>query len=175
MIPTRSPLSADVVRIPAVQTTGSADHPSGPTFCSNQCPCPAKQQPKRSSALSRGGQVSPLGRFYCSSELPLVIFVNPRKYDFENYLSSALIVNHQLRRTAFTLRAFNVELAQIRDLTTSDSTAQIRFQFWLDIVDEIYAKKTGKLAESIGGRYQDFPVAFELQRVHRSLDLRPFS
>ena len=87
-----------------------------------------------------------------------------RKYDYENFLASLLIKQSDLRRTALALRAFNVELSQVRDLTKSDSTAQIRFQFWLDIIDDIYKSKD-QFEGTPDQRYQHFPVAAELQNV----------
>lgn len=87
-----------------------------------------------------------------------------RKYDYENYLASLLIAPDDLRRAAFALRAFNVELAQIRDLTKTDAIAQMRFQFWSDLVDEMYAEK-GNTDGTPNLKYARFPVASELYDV----------
>lgn len=93
-----------------------------------------------------------------------------RKYDYENYLASLLLQQSDLRRTALALRAFNVELSQIRDLTKTDSIAQIRFQFWMDIIDDVYKNKT-EVDESPNSQFKNFPVAAELQNVCSHLKL----
>lgn len=89
---------------------------------------------------------------------------NHRKFDYENYLASLFIPSNEIRRTAFALRAFNVDLSQIRDLTKTDNLAQIRFQFWSDIIDDIYKNKN-HFDESSDKTYKNFPVAAELQIV----------
>lgn len=66
---------------------------------------------------------------------------------------------------AFALRAFNVELAQVRDLTKSDELAKIRFQFWLDIIDDIYKDKTNDTVTLDISSFNNFPVVFELNEV----------
>lgn len=93
-----------------------------------------------------------------------------KKYDYENYLATLLIAPDDLCRAAFALRAFNVELAQIRDLTKTDAIAQMRFQFWADLVDEMYAERGSNNYDSAdrsprSQKYARFPVASELQDV----------
>lgn len=80
-----------------------------------------------------------------------------RKYDFENYLSTLLLKSSSLRRSAFAIRAFNAELSQIRDLTSTQLMAQLRLQFWFDLMDQIYNN------EHISSANQ--PIAYEIQRV----------
>lgn len=76
------------------------------------------------------------------------------------------IQNGGLRRAAFALRSFNVELSQIRDLTKSNQLALMRFQFWNDILDDIYANKDNPKNEMHSrAEYNNFPVAFELKEV----------
>jgi NADH dehydrogenase [ubiquinone] 1 alpha subcomplex assembly factor 6 len=81
-----------------------------------------------------------------------------RKYDFENYLSTLLIKSSSLRRSAFAIRAFNAELSQIRDLTSTQLMAQLRLQFWSDLIDQIYSNE-----HIISSANQ--PIAYEIQTV----------
>ena len=76
-----------------------------------------------------------------------------RKSDYENYLSSLLLPS-TIRSTAFAIRAFNVELSQVRDMASNNTIAQMRFQFWKDALEEIYT-----------GRARQHPVALELHRA----------
>ncbi|RWS23359.1 Squalene/phytoene synthase-like protein, partial [Leptotrombidium deliense] len=82
-----------------------------------------------------------------------------RKYDFENYLATALINDSFMRRTAFAVRALNVELSQIRDLTTNETSAQMRFQFWLRLITDIFEGIEVPTASS-GSQ----PIAAEIQK-----------
>ncbi|GAV09596.1 hypothetical protein RvY_19102 [Ramazzottius varieornatus] len=76
-----------------------------------------------------------------------------RKSDYENYLASLLLPS-TIRSTAFAIRAFNVELAQVRDLASNNTIAQMRFMFWKDVLEEIYS-----------GRPRAHPVAQEMHRA----------
>lgn len=60
-----------------------------------------------------------------------------RKYDRENYLAALCIKDRMLKRVVFALRAFNVELSLVRDMTTNSDRAKIRFHFWSKLIDEI--------------------------------------
>lgn len=80
-------------------------------------------------------------------------------------MASLLISHCELRRTAFALRAFNVELAQIRDLTKSNMISQVRFQFWLDTIDDLYSNKSNQFDNLEENNFNNFPIAFELKRV----------
>ncbi|RWS13323.1 NADH dehydrogenase (ubiquinone) complex I: assembly factor 6-like isoform X1 [Dinothrombium tinctorium] len=84
-----------------------------------------------------------------------------RKYDYENYLCSLLIEQSSVRRTAFAVRSFNVEVAQIRDLAINDIATQFRFQFWIDIVNDIFdEKKSGTITSG------SQPIAYELNKCY---------
>ncbi|CAE1151753.1 NDUFAF6 [Acanthosepion pharaonis] len=76
-----------------------------------------------------------------------------RKSDFENYLCT-LLYPKQIRTSGFALRAFNVEIAQIKDLVKSPQLGEIRMQYWKDTVDNIYQ-----------GTIPPFPVGKELARA----------
>jgi NADH dehydrogenase [ubiquinone] 1 alpha subcomplex assembly factor 6 len=64
-----------------------------------------------------------------------------KKHDFENYLGG-LLVPKQYQSAFFAIRAFNIEIATIKDSTHSNPhSGRIRFQWWRDIIDQIYAGK----------------------------------
>lgn len=64
-----------------------------------------------------------------------------KKHDFENYLGN-LLVPKQYQSAFFAIRAFNIEIATIKDSTHSNPhSGRIRFQWWRDIIDNIYSGK----------------------------------
>ncbi|KAM9165430.1 NADH dehydrogenase (ubiquinone) complex I, assembly factor 6 isoform 2-T2 [Pangshura tecta] len=79
---------------------------------------PASSQP------GPGGEVK-----YCAELL--------RKRDYEGFLCS-LLLPAESRTSAFALRAFNVELAQIKDSITQKTIGLMRMQFWRKAVEDIY-------------------------------------
>ncbi|XP_052559265.1 NADH dehydrogenase (ubiquinone) complex I, assembly factor 6 isoform X3 [Tympanuchus pallidicinctus] len=60
-----------------------------------------------------------------------------RKRDYEGFLCS-LLLPAESRTSALALRAFNVELAQIKDSITQKTTGLMRMQFWRKAVEDIY-------------------------------------
>ncbi|XP_004474751.1 NADH dehydrogenase (ubiquinone) complex I, assembly factor 6 isoform X2 [Dasypus novemcinctus] len=60
-----------------------------------------------------------------------------RKRDYEGYLCS-LLLPAESRSSAFALRAFNVELAQVKDLISEKAIGLMRMQFWKKTVEDIY-------------------------------------
>jgi NADH dehydrogenase [ubiquinone] 1 alpha subcomplex assembly factor 6 len=59
--------------------------------------------------------------------------------DFDNYLCG-LLIPKSARRAFFAIRAFNVEIAQIRDHSNNNFlTGRIRFQYYRDSIDKIYS------------------------------------
>ena len=83
-------------------------------------------------------------------------FDQVKKQDFEGYLVGLLYPKH-IRTAYFAIKAFNIEIATIKDQipNNSNNIARIRFQFWRDILHEIQEKK--KIAPHINQ-----PVALEL-------------
>ncbi|KAK7492253.1 hypothetical protein BaRGS_00016550 [Batillaria attramentaria] len=59
-----------------------------------------------------------------------------KKYDHENYLC-CLLLPKDLQRAAFAIRAFNVELAQVRDVVSEKKIGAMRLQFWKDTVERL--------------------------------------
>ncbi|XP_006076320.1 NADH dehydrogenase (ubiquinone) complex I, assembly factor 6 isoform X2 [Bubalus kerabau] len=80
-----------------------------------------------------------------------------RKRDYEGYLCS-LLLPAESRSSAFALRAFNVELAQIKDSVSEKTIGLMRMQFWKKTVDDIY-----------GDNPPHQPVAIELWK-EKNLD-----
>ncbi|GAB6030433.1 NADH dehydrogenase (ubiquinone) complex I, assembly factor 6 [Chamberlinius hualienensis] len=82
-----------------------------------------------------------------------------RKYDHENYLS-ILLLPKSLRRAAFAIRAFNIEISQIKDMVSTHAIGEMRIQFWKNALERIYKDQP-----------PEQPVALELARVVSSLEL----
>uniref|UniRef100_A0A7N4V508 NADH:ubiquinone oxidoreductase complex assembly factor 6 n=1 Tax=Sarcophilus harrisii TaxID=9305 RepID=A0A7N4V508_SARHA len=61
-----------------------------------------------------------------------------RKRDYEGYLC-CLLLPAEARSSAFALRAFNVELAQVKDSISQKTIGQMRMQFWKKAVEDIYS------------------------------------
>ncbi|XP_048363936.1 NADH dehydrogenase (ubiquinone) complex I, assembly factor 6 [Sphaerodactylus townsendi] len=60
-----------------------------------------------------------------------------RKRDYEGFLCS-LLLPAESRSSVFALRAFNVELAQIKDAVTQKTIGLMRIEFWRKAVEDIY-------------------------------------
>ncbi|KAL8589320.1 hypothetical protein ACOMHN_052323 [Nucella lapillus] len=78
-----------------------------------------------------------------------------KNHDYENYLC-CLLLPKQLQRAAFAVRAFNVELAQVRDVVSEKTIGAMRMQFWKDAVDKL-----------LEGSPPQTPVAVELAGAAR--------
>ncbi|MEQ2286556.1 NADH dehydrogenase (ubiquinone) complex I, assembly factor 6 [Ameca splendens] len=60
-----------------------------------------------------------------------------RSRDYEGFLS-CLLLPEEARRSSLALRAFNVELAQVKDSVSQKTIGLMRMQFWKTTIDEIY-------------------------------------
>lgn len=61
-----------------------------------------------------------------------------KKHDFDSFLCG-LLVPKASRAAYFAVKAFNVEIALVKDQTHGNLLAgKIRFQWWRDLLDEIY-------------------------------------
>ncbi|XP_061111786.1 NADH dehydrogenase (ubiquinone) complex I, assembly factor 6 isoform X1 [Conger conger] len=60
-----------------------------------------------------------------------------RSRDYDGFVSSLLLPDVS-RRSSLALRAFNVELAQVKDSISQKTIGLMRMQFWKTAVDEIY-------------------------------------
>lgn len=98
-----------------------------------------------------------------------------QKYDRENYLAALYIKEFQLRRSIFALRAFNVELALIKDKTTDINRAKGRFFFWTKLIDEIVKRNQLDPNEidpdKTNSYYKFTPVAKELMETLQPVDI----
>ncbi|CAM0140160.1 unnamed protein product [Umbelopsis sp. WA50703] len=62
-----------------------------------------------------------------------------RKHDYENYLCIPFYPR-ELQDTQYAIRAFNVELASIRENVSNPVIGKMRTQFWKDTIDKTFAK-----------------------------------
>ncbi|XP_031601820.1 NADH dehydrogenase (ubiquinone) complex I, assembly factor 6 isoform X3 [Oreochromis aureus] len=60
-----------------------------------------------------------------------------RSRDYDGFLSS-LLLPEKARRSSLALRAFNVELAQVKDSVSQKTIGLMRMQFWKTAIEEIY-------------------------------------
>ncbi|XP_051575847.1 NADH dehydrogenase (ubiquinone) complex I, assembly factor 6-like isoform X2 [Myxocyprinus asiaticus] len=60
-----------------------------------------------------------------------------RKRDYEGFVCSLLLPD-AARHSALALRAFNVELAQIKDSVSQKTIGLMRMQFWKSAVEDVY-------------------------------------
>ena len=65
------------------------------------------------------------------------------RFDHSNYLCT-LLLDKNSRDSAFAVRAINVEMAQIRDATREQLAGQMRYQFWHDAIELIYAGRSSR-------------------------------
>ncbi|KAI9277037.1 isoprenoid synthase domain-containing protein [Phascolomyces articulosus] len=71
----------------------------------------------------------PMALKYCADSV--------RQRDYEGFLCVAFYPKH-LRNVEYAIRAFNVELASIRESVSNPNTGKMRMQFWKDTIDKIY-------------------------------------
>ncbi|KAG1053557.1 hypothetical protein G6F43_004369 [Rhizopus delemar] len=63
-----------------------------------------------------------------------------RQRDYDGYLCVPFYPSH-LRNTQYAIRAFNIELASIRENISKPEIGKMRMQFWKDTLDKIYTGK----------------------------------
>lgn len=73
-----------------------------------------------------------------------------------------LIKDPRVRDYAFTVRAFNVELARVHNVTTENKIAEMRLKFWENAIETI-CKQSGEQ-----GTVPDHPVVRKLKEVSAS-------
>ncbi|KAG0368864.1 NADH dehydrogenase (ubiquinone) complex I, assembly factor 6 [Gamsiella multidivaricata] len=61
-----------------------------------------------------------------------------RKADYEGFLCTHFFPKHQ-QSTQMALRAFNIELASIRESVSNTDIGRMRMQFWRDSLDKVFA------------------------------------
>ncbi|XP_077577051.1 NADH dehydrogenase (ubiquinone) complex I, assembly factor 6 isoform X1 [Stigmatopora nigra] len=82
-----------------------------------------------------------------------------RSRDYEGFVCS-LLLPEAARRSSLALRAFNVELAQVKDSVSQKSLGLMRMQFWKAAIEDIYRDKVPIQ-----------PVAIELARAVKKHNL----
>ena len=111
----------------------------------------------------RSARVMSAGRLRSAGEYCMNLV---KQADFDNYLAG-LLVPGEHRGAHFALRAFNVELASMKDQTHGNAIAgRIRFQWWRETIDSIY--------NGAGATEQQFkqqPVAYALSHYCRDMGL----
>ncbi|KAJ2874426.1 hypothetical protein GGH93_002438 [Coemansia aciculifera] len=60
-----------------------------------------------------------------------------QKHDYDNYLVS-LFSPRLAREAVWGIRALNVELVRVGDMTTSEAAAQMRYSYWRDALNKLY-------------------------------------
>ncbi|KAJ7985496.1 hypothetical protein DPEC_G00352630 [Dallia pectoralis] len=60
-----------------------------------------------------------------------------RSRDYDGFVSS-LLMPEEARRSSLAVRAFNVELAQVKDSVSQKAIGLMRMQFWKTVVEDIY-------------------------------------
>ncbi|XP_071652923.1 NADH dehydrogenase (ubiquinone) complex I, assembly factor 6 isoform X2 [Temnothorax longispinosus] len=78
-----------------------------------------------------------------------------RNNDYENFLCT-LLLPRGIKSTAFAVRAFNVEVAQVEDQVRDSRIGAMRLQFWTDALNGIYNDNPPRS-----------PVALELHRLSK--------
>ncbi len=91
----------------------------------------------------------------------IVLYLECRKHDHENFLTTLLIPEVGTRKCVFALRALNVEVALIRDQVSMRETGLGRLAFWRNSINELFKAKTGAPET----RAVHHPVILELSRV----------
>ncbi|XP_017886003.1 NADH dehydrogenase (ubiquinone) complex I, assembly factor 6 [Ceratina calcarata] len=76
-----------------------------------------------------------------------------RKNDYENFLCT-LLLSPEIRAAAFAIRAFNVEVAQVKDQVSNHMIGEMRLKFWNDALNNTYK-----------GNPPQSPVMLELHRI----------
>ncbi|XP_027005615.2 NADH dehydrogenase (ubiquinone) complex I, assembly factor 6 isoform X2 [Tachysurus fulvidraco] len=100
-------------------------------FCTKICPHIARSPTRTEVMCLRASthSASQHDEKYC---IDLV-----RLRDYEGFMSS-LLLPEAARRSSFALRAFNVELAQVKDSVSQKTIGLMRMQFWKTAVEDIY-------------------------------------
>ncbi len=83
-----------------------------------------------------------------------------RKGDYHHYLCN-LFSQQPARDAMWAIRAFNIETSSIQEVTTQDTIAKMRFEFWKDLVDRSFDLKPF-----------EHPVSQQLSHVLSSGDIQ---
>lgn len=78
-----------------------------------------------------------------------------KRRSYEQYLST-LLLPPKTRRAGFVIRAFNAEIAGVRDQVTAKHAGMGRMVFWRDLIEKLFSSEKA---------IPNHPVAKELQVV----------
>ncbi|KAM9626375.1 NADH dehydrogenase (ubiquinone) complex I, assembly factor 6 isoform 2-T2 [Trichechus inunguis] len=124
----------------AASTLGSAWgslRPHVPSLCRRRPPQDLCARSRRLPELAVSGRSLAAASGRGASGTDLYCMELLRKRDYEGYLCS-LLLPAESRSAAFALRAFNVELAQVKDSVSEKTIGLMRMQFWKNTVEDIY-------------------------------------
>lgn len=94
-----------------------------------------------------------------------VYFLGHRKHDYEMFLCTLLIPDPNLRTKVMALRAFNTEVALIRDQVSQKDIGLARLVFWKDAITQLYHTKKAAGSSSSYQNVPRQPTVLELTRV----------
>lgn len=89
-----------------------------------------------------------------------------RKHEYESFLCTLLLSGADIRSFIFAVRAFNVEIALIRDQISQKEIGVGRISFWRDAINKTFKKKPEDLSD-----VPRHPTILELNRVNQNLYL----
>ncbi|KAL0083754.1 Squalene/phytoene synthase [Phycomyces blakesleeanus] len=92
----------------------------------------AVRQSLNRANYSTSSELLSIANKYCSDSV--------RQGDYEAYLAVSFFPSH-LRDTQLAIRAFNVEIASIRENVSNPTIGKMRMQFWKDTIDNVYKGK----------------------------------
>jgi len=87
-----------------------------------------------------------------------------KRSDYENYLCT-LLLPAEFRRSVFAVRAFNCELATIREAVSNPTVGLMRLKFWADALDKIMQTNPPANPPAHPPNPPAHPVAAELSLV----------
>jgi phytoene/squalene synthetase len=97
-----------------------------------------------------------------SNDTRLYIIHTCRKHDYEMYLCTLLMPKAEVRTRVMAIRAFNTEIALIRDQVSQKETGLARLAFWRDSISQLYERKHVRALPPVNIRQ---PTVLELSRV----------
>lgn len=105
----------------------------------------------------------PKSRPYSTTEAYNYCVSVVKQHDYDNYLGG-LLLPRSYQPHFFAIRAYNVEIASIKDQSNNNAlTARVRFQWWREIIDRAYSGSNSNSNEH--------PVAYALQSSIRTAHL----
>jgi len=135
--PKSSVLTACYVTNSTINNSKTTFHPIDEKLVLQTPPVAASGPPARAKGqfVRKHGTTT---KFVNESERNLdYCFKKVRQYEFENILCT-LLLPEEARRGAIAIRAFNIEIAQVRDSIKDRTIGEMRMQFWRDAVDAMF-------------------------------------